>query len=417
MSRHAWSLPFTLSYLILAGSLSVNIPASAERVKDNPYTSYYRSQTVEVSSPVQARRSFRTDGCGRLTSGKRRAAEDLADRIEERIVDRVKGYSIAVAKDCLLAAQVSGGIAITAADNNGVPEMMTDMHRSAMGSVAKLVTAIAIVQELEAQAIDPDSSIASYLGLFWDLDDFNYNADLSWANLLNQTSGIDSGNTTDQLAYGELGEFLAEADDSGVFKYDNANAGILRVLLWGLVHGSAPNGNSNQIEAITAQYFQSHVRAAIFDPISVIDAQCGAGATAPHAQQYMTVNASTGWLPTISEAREWCGPGGWFLSSVELLNLAVHVAHTDRFMSFAMRDRMEADRFGWDTPTDSWPKILQDKEHIRFKAGELMGRSCVMDFMNGTEVSVVVNSADISGPALCAELADAYYDPGVWLQW
>ncbi|MEE9303298.1 MAG: serine hydrolase domain-containing protein [Thiotrichaceae bacterium] len=401
--------------LITMGWL-VGAPAFADRIQVVSHSSTLEHPLVKARAPAQDERDFRTEGCSRLTRNEEAAAEGLADRIKERIAHRVKGYSIAVAKDCRLAATLAGGVAVTAVDTGDAPDLMTVAHRSAMGSVAKLITAVTIVQELEAQGIDPDSSITPYLEMFWDLDEVGYKAELSWTNLLNQTSGINSSSTTSELAYGYLGEFLSTADAEKGFKYDNANAGILRVLLWGLVSGSAPAGNADQIEASTAQYFQMHVRDFVFSPISIDDAWCAPDGATSHAYQYAAVDATNGWLPTTSQAMEWCGPGGWFLSSVELVKLAVYLRHTDLLMSFDMRDRLDADRLGWDTPTDGWPAILKPgkKRHIRFKAGENGGRSCVMDFMNGTEVAVVINSADLSGPALCDAVATAYYDPGVW---
>lgn len=113
-----------------------------------------------------------------------------------------------------------------------------------IGSMSKSFTALAIMQLVEEEKIDLDSSISDYIDASgWFGDDTNYNR-ITVRNLLNQTSGI-----TTYQTFGNL----KSTDSYGSHVYANVNYGLL-----GLI-----------VEAVSGMTYEEYVASHIFMPLGM----------------------------------------------------------------------------------------------------------------------------------------------------
>ena len=335
--------------------------------------------------------------------------------IRDAFEGQVVGYQYAIAKNGLLVATHQDGVARTGADLPATAQSATKEMNIA--SVSKTITATVLVQLLDDLSIPVDSSIEPYLPASWDrgpgIDD------LSFRSLLIHESGLDDNRNRDyRLA--DLESYIAAGvegvNDDGVpyqdlFQYQNANFALFRVAIPYLLYGE------DDIQELYADFpftfedliswlYVDAVRTYALDLTGFVDADCQADDPTPTLRYAFPDDGSPG-----AEAGDWrtrCGSGGWFMSSVELVGFMAYRRFTNLIMSPTARGRMDTGFLGWNDPNDwSWGSGLYGT--YRSHGGDLTNLdACIMEYPNGIQTALLINSGGGSYAYQCQELTDAY---------
>jgi hypothetical protein len=109
-----------------------------------------------------------------------------------------------------------------------------------------------------------------------------------------------------------------------------------------------------------------------------------------------------------------CGSGGWFLSAVELLNFFANVRFNDSILSPTARQQMDFGFLGWQSPLN-YDFASGTFGTYRGHGGRLNRPpdprgmdACVMNFPEGVQVSLLLNSKGGNYPSKCEALKQAY---------
>jgi len=195
-------------------------------------------------------------------------------------------------------------------------------RRMHIASVSKFITAMALVDLLDREGIDVNSSIAPWLPDYWTLGS-NVQS-ISFAHLLTNTSGFSTGGSTSdygfmrqQVAGGVPGPAPAGND------YENMNFGLARILIatiGGYVNTSYDPGFAMRDplwDLITLMAYVDYVETRIFAPSGVT----GAGLVGDNNTAYAyTWTGGNAWLP--GDLSDWAGGASWHMSINDVLRIA-----------------------------------------------------------------------------------------------
>jgi CubicO group peptidase (beta-lactamase class C family) len=141
-------------------------------------------------------------------------------------------------------------------------EGITPQTRFYIGSLSKAMTAVAVMQLVDAGLIDLDTPVQTYIPTFT-TQDAEHASRIAVRHLLNQTSGLaDQGHARDDNET-DLAALVAEmasarhlAEPGAAFAYFNPNYDVLGYL----------------IEVVTGESYADYLRANLFDPLEMTDA-------------------------------------------------------------------------------------------------------------------------------------------------
>ena len=188
---------------------------------------------------------------------------------------RIPGVSLAIVEDGVITHSAGFGN-----DGHGAP--ITSETPFWIGSNTKSVTALAVMQLVEAGLVELDAPVEDYLPSFGVADD-EASAQITVRHLLNQTSGIsrtdglravvnaDEADSIDTVVAG-MADLELNRPVGETFEYANLNSVVLGAI----------------IEQVTGQSWQEYVQAEIFDPLEMTStftdqaAAESAGLTATH---------------------------------------------------------------------------------------------------------------------------------------
>lgn len=324
------------------------------------------------------------------------------------------GYQYAIARDGALArASVFGttGLARTNANPPNTSQVATKEMNIA--SISKTITAMVLLRLLDDRNLSVDSPIAPWLPANWVLGagiapiagPQPQPQPLSFRDLLTHTSGLNA-NLNLSYRYSNLQSYalagIVPADKVvNPPVYQNANYAMFRVAIPYLRYGA--NG-VNQIaslvpfapfdEVIAGLYIET-VRDYAFAPTGFVQGGCVASDPTPTMGYPFPSNGQSGIQP--GDWIDRCGSGGWYLSSVELLGVMATRRFTNLILSPATRQLMDFNYLGW-----SDPSVYSTGQGLygiyRYHGGALtvsgpLG-ACYMEFFNGVQVVVNINSAN-----------------------
>ena len=335
--------------------------------------------------------------------------------IRDTFEGQVVGYQYSIAKNGLLVSTHQDGVARTGADLPATAQSPTKEMNIA--SVSKAITATVLVQLLDDLGISVDSSIEPYLPASWvrgpGIDE------LSFRSLLIHDSGLDNNRNRDyRLA--DLESYIAAGvegvNDDGVpykdlFQYQNANFALFRVAIPYLLYGEDDIQELYvdfpfTFEDLISWLYVDAVRTYALDQTGFVDADCQADDPTPTLRYAFPDDGSPG-----AEAGDWrtrCGSGGWFMSSYELVGFMAYRRYTNLIMSPTARGRMDTGFLGWHDPNDfGWGSGLYGT--YRSHGGDLTNLgACIMEYPNGIQTALLINSGGGNYAHQCQELADAY---------
>ena len=350
------------------------------------------------------------------------------DLFEQNIIDAFDlesvGYQYSIARNGLLVRGSTfgeTGLARTNADPPNTSQVASKEINIA--SISKTITATVLLRLLDERNESVDNPIAPWLPSSWPLGPGvgpGLDPQLTFRDLLNHVSGLDANQNRD-YRYADLASYAAAGiiqSDKASEVYQNANFAMFRVAIPYLRYGE--NG-VNQIaalapfapfeEVIAGLYIQT-VRDYAFEPTGFVQAGCVASDAAPTILYPFPSGGLPGRQPDDWTVR--CGSGGWYMSSAELVGVMAFRRFTNLVMSPAARQLMDNSFLGWGNPdTYSFASGLYGV--YRSHGGDL-GKNpgdpgldaCYMEFFNGVQAAVIINSKDGAYAYQCDELKAAF---------
>ncbi|MBI1900076.1 MAG: beta-lactamase family protein [Planctomycetes bacterium] len=324
----------------------------------------------------------------------------FVQRIESALKDKTVGYALVVlrpGKDAQLAVNIAGGLARTAADLPA--RSMSVDERLNIASVNKTITAVAVLQLLQARGLSVNHPVHPYLPADWTLGP-NVKT-ITFRELLTHRSGIVSG--TDATDYASLKSTIAAGinlTDKGKFKYQNRNFALFRVII--------PYLNSFQkktdLDAATSDAYLAYINQHIFQPIGISNVGASPVGAAPGL--YYPFPAGTARGDTYGDWTGTCGGGGLHLSARELAVFLWYLRHTNTLLSPTQRKQMEDFQLGWYRSDVVGGHCYAHGGYLRSGdpattplAIRTELNSLVVSFSDGMQLALIVNSAFKDSPS------------------
>lgn len=287
-----------------------------------------------------------------------------------------------------LVAAVPSGSARTAADPPAAAQSTTrKMH---VASVSKTLTAIVTLRVLADLGLTPDEPIGAWLPSHW-VRGAGVNA-LRFRDLMTHRSGFEQ-NAVEGSSWPYLQAVIAKDVGSRGFAYNNANFGMLRILVAGLMGIDAAQFGEFDGGVLTAAAFLLRAQG-LYGGIGV-PYTCD---PAPFGQTLEYLFPDTGGKGFAEEPMSLaCGGFGAFMSAQDLARTLVALRYTSNLLAPADFSTMKQGYLGFLEPArygfgagvfGEYPTHGGDWDH---GSGGL--DSCVMLFPIQVEAAVVINSS------------------------
>jgi D-alanyl-D-alanine carboxypeptidase len=257
-------------------------------------------------------------------------------------------WSFSISQNGQLKRWGSFGKARTSLDGNVNFSMNKEIN---VASISKFYTAIAVMQLLEANNLNLESKIATWLPPTWTKGPGVVN--LSFKDLLKHESGLSSTNTDFDNTLGYEG--LKTCIQTGVVNnktrnYLNVNFALFRVLipsLWSKIQGGA-NVNIED-DASTQDNYILYMQKNIFERINLQNVDCEPESRENATLYYNNLDPQNN--KNGSYYTSWtnkCGGGGYFMSTLEMAAVNAYFEHTELLLSDEQKDLMKTHRIGMD---------------------------------------------------------------------
>lgn len=337
------------------------------------------------------------DGLGLASGGLAFSIDLFEQNLRSAFDPNSIGYAYAINQGGALARSGFNGQARTA--DNPPATLQSPTRKMHVASVSKTLTAIVTLNLLAAKGLTPDEPIGPWLPGSW-ARGAGVDA-LTFKQLMRHESGFDQNGVAGS-SYAPLQEVIAKDVGSTAYNYNNANFGILRVLVAGLMGINAANFGAFDAGALTTAAFITQAQqlyGAIGMPYS-----CEPDAVNQTAIYRFPADGTVGYEhPSMSLA---CGGFGTFVSAEELARVLAFLRHSEQLLTPQARQWMNEHYLGLMRPSrygfaegvfGEYPSHGGDWTMSKGgKAGRL--DACVMMFPIGVEVAVVVNSSGSESP-------------------
>ena len=336
------------------------------------------------------------------------------------------GGAYAINSGGQVAVRADGwGQARTAADG---AEAFTENTRMTSASIAKQLTAVAIVKILQdTPGVNLDSPIGPYLPAAWtrgpNIDaitfrqllthqsglrriDFDASASdgngIDWNNDGSDDDGASLGEQTafaglqSLVAFGIPTNGLPNIPNStlvarqAAFSYENANFALMRVMVPYLLGDKAAADASATPNQYTADAYVTYVRDSVLAPMGIAAADTKPADPTPALNYNFPADGGNG--RNYGDRTLLAGGEGWWLSATQWAAFLDNIRYDTNVISAATRNQMRAGQLGWMAPANysfsagTWGNYYSH-------GGDLNDLNTgVMDFPNGVQVALFVNS-------------------------
>jgi CubicO group peptidase (beta-lactamase class C family) len=277
-----------------------------------------------------------------------------------------------------------------------------DMH---VASVSKTLTTIVTLRVLQDLGLTPDEKVAPYLPSDWVLGDGV--DDLTFRDFMTHESGF-AQQGVGGSSYSGLQTLIAEDVGATNWDYSNANFGLMRVAVAGLLGIDPVDYPAEEPDVLTAAAFLV-IAHALYGSIGV-SVDCAATDASPTIQYNFPDAGAAGYEEP--DRLLSCGGYGWFISANELAGVMATLRYTQQLLSTDMREEMFDGFLGLMDPED-WSMVTGDFGVYQMHggdwyhgAGEL--HSCVVAFPIVVEAALLINSERGAIPYQCSVLRDAF---------
>lgn len=371
-----------------------------------------------------------------------RTNDTKLDRLERELVQEFQrqfvGYSIAIARHGEVKRRLVSGLARREADGRKEWGRFT---RANVASVSKSITAIAVLQALEANGLTIEEPIAPYLPAGWTRGQgFRNGQSVTFRQLLTHTSGMgqrfdalkasgDHGpweNDWDGLKFavekGVAAQFLGQGKYAASNRsYKNSNYALFRIIVPKLWRKAQGLDGSDVTKANHGALFMLYVGDKIFVPSGVQQASCVEPESGGHAYAY-DWSDTDGAGSAFQGDEQNCGAhAGWRLSASHLARIAGRAdcnsanrwPVNQRLLSpgpcFARTVRL----LGWDDSSNGSSPRTKDRY---WHGGDLFSRkekprraihSCMVVLPDGFSVGAIANSDSRDDQGVCSKVLDA----------
>ncbi|MDJ0642677.1 MAG: serine hydrolase domain-containing protein [Erythrobacter sp.] len=370
------------------------------------------------------------------------AQDSRLDQLERNLAQEFQrkfvGYSVAIARHGRVKRTLVSGLARREADGR---KLWGKRTRGNVASVSKSITAIAVLQALDANGLTIEAPIAPYLPDGWTRGrGFRDGQSVTFRQLLTHTSGMGQrfdrlkangnegpwGNDWDGLRFavekGVAAQFLGpDKYDTGNRSYKNSNYALFRIIvpkLWRLAQGTDGTGVTKSNHGAL---FALYVGERIMVPSGVEGASCTEPPAGGHAYAYDWTDP-TGAGSAFNGTLQNCGAhAGWRLSASHLARIAGRAdcnsannwPDNRQLLSPGACFARTVRRLGWDDDSNG----TSDRTRNRYwHGGTLFSRkerprrtlqSCMVVLPDGFTVGAIANSDSRDGQSVCSKILDA----------
>ena len=302
--------------------------------------------------------------------------------IDSQLNGKVVGYISLVGA---LPVIVKYGNARTAADPPSLA-MDTDIP-SNVASLSKVLTTVGVLQWLAKHNLTINNTIAPYLPPDWTKGP-NVST-ITFGELLTHTAGFrDGGNGSYAALKQQIADGVTLADKL-MPSYNNENFAIFRVLL-PFMEGFNDPGEAQRATA-TSTFYINYMRANVFTPLGITDADCKPSAGAKPVLYYRPPPVG----PTHGvEAGDWtpyCGGGGWVLTVSDLYKVILDLGGGNILLTDAEKTLMNTNCLGWDCSVQTQTDWIGKNGILPYANN--VGMTCFFGIFKGqVPVVVLVNS-------------------------
>ena len=321
------------------------------------------------------------------------------DRFEQNLrssfTNQSVGYAYALSQGGQVVRQDGVGLARTGADLPQTAQSETKkMH---VASVSKTMTAIVLLRLLAERGFSVDTAIGLFLPADWTRG-VGVNS-ISFRQLLTHRSGFGQ-NAPGGSDYNNLRAMVGQGVPSkGSFNYENANFGLMRVLVAVMLGGDIPFLPFPQLDkgALTTAFFLNYATAA-YNTVGV-PFSCEPAGTAPTLQYDFPDTGNPGYVEPSRSLQ--CGGFGVTVSARHLARTLAYLRYTNDLMPASSYQQMKSGYLGFMDP--SRYGFAQGTFGVYYTHGGDWDHSggsgnggldaCVMVFPINVEASVLINSS------------------------
>ncbi|HEU5135760.1 MAG TPA: serine hydrolase [Steroidobacteraceae bacterium] len=334
---------------------------------------------------------------------------------ESNVIAEMSGEAIGWALSITFEGQTyngghAEGQARTAADPPATAQSPhKDMH---VASVSKTLTTIATLRVLQDLGLTPDEEVAPYLPGDWVLGDGV--EDLTFRDFMTHHTGFGQKVGDGHNTYSNLQTVIAQDVGATGWSYANANFGLLRVAVAGLLGIDPVDYPAEEPDVLTAAAFLVLAQA-LYDSIGV-SVDCTATDANPTFLYRLPDAGVTGWEEPDNTLA--CGGIGWNINANELAGVMATLRYTQQLLSTDMRNEMFDGFLGlmdpqdWSHPTGAFGVYqMHGGDWAKNPAGPNPGgalHTCVVAFPIVVEAALVMNSDRGDIDYQCRLLRDAF---------
>jgi CubicO group peptidase (beta-lactamase class C family) len=242
--------------------------------------------------------------------------EKFNKNIEEALKGKVVGATWAIAQNGTVVKTGAIGYARTSLD---LPELKQSADiRQNPASVAKTITAVAILQLLKEKNIPLQSSIKDYLPKTWVRGKGVDN--VTFTELLTHTSGLYKGSKNGAWSTSYIKDRIAEDVGSKAPNYANCNFSLLRILAAYILKGAPADENIAGINKHAADGLAGYIATKIMAPLGINNFTTKPS-TAYAMPLFYHTDKYKGTTEYGTEADDWgdsYGGAGYYISAKEL---------------------------------------------------------------------------------------------------
>lgn len=371
--------------------------------------------SVFTISIAEAKNSL--TGADIKTSGKEFDLELFEQNIRKALDGKSIGYAYAINQNGQLRKKGAGGKAVLGQDMpkegikidpNGVPQ--SPDKRMNIASVTKTLTATTVLKILQdklakdAANLTIDSKVNAFLPASWNRGPGV--TDLTFKELMSQLSGMNLEYDTDIAG---LRNWIAMGvtRPKSEYKYKNANLAIFRIIIPYMLSSAQirksldahAQMNLDSFNALVSNQYVAAVNQLVLEPMGILNASCKSeGDFLPTRFYSFPDNKKNGSL-----AGDWTlksGGGGWYLSAVNLAQFLAHLRYNNKILTPATRKIMDDNMLGWrqgGSYKGDHGLYLAHGGGLNDSTGVLFMSTCIMNFPNGVQASLMINSGGTFG--------------------
>jgi len=323
----------------------------------------------------------------------------FADSLEKELDKSQFGYSISIYSGSKLILNRSAGNRSKSVDAEGL-QPFTDTTRIHVASISKTITAMAALKMLQEKNISLSEFVYKYLPVQWSFSD-GFKT-ITFRELLTHTSGIrnadGSCNNADVNTYTSLKTIAGnDINSSKVYCYQNANFGLLRIIL-PVIRGFVASGTTTD-DINTQKAYEAIIQEYVFQKAGVKTAYC----------EWRTGNALLFDFPYTGKAAfnsgnllGRAGGLGWYLSAQEVGKVMSHLSDAGQqsILPNNWKDSLLNNGYGcFRTNTTKGAAFWHDGLWYRTQGTEVQGMRGVWMKFPTENMTVVLLVNALRGPA------------------